>query len=97
MDLDNRQVDIISQSVKELTGQMAQVSLLQIDESSSNSLHIFVELPYPLDAPGLLKSRISGRASYRLGGVNVEVSLSAPNYVCSSVVDFPVSKILLIS
>jgi len=76
------QIDIIRQTVADLAGEGAQVSLFGSrtdDNARGGDIDLFVELPHPVDEPAWLSAKISGRISFRLGGRKVDVILSAPN------------------
>jgi predicted nucleotidyltransferase len=81
MRLNSRQIDVIQQTVSELTGEDATVRLSGSrtdDTARGGDIDLLVEIPHAVENPAWLSARISGRISYLLGGQKVDIVLLAP-------------------
>lgn len=90
MRLSADQITQIRQTVFELAGGDAVVRLFGSradDGGAGGDVDLLVECPSPVDSPALLAARIGGRVSRCMGGRKVDVLLSAPNLLTSTVLD----------
>lgn len=82
MRLNQNQIDIIRQVVKEQLGNGAQVSLFgsRVDgDAKGGDIDLLVKVPQAVDAVAWLSAQLAGRISRRLDGQKVDVILLAPN------------------
>jgi predicted nucleotidyltransferase len=82
MRLTPHEIAIIHQSVAEIAGEDAQVTLFgsRVDDNArGGDIDLLVEIPQFVEEPAWLSARLSGRISFRLGGRKIDILLSAPN------------------
>ena len=82
MRLNQEQIAVICEIVKEIAGPEARVRLFgsRLDDSAKGGdIDLLVELPQPVGNAALLAARLEARLMLRLGGRKVDVLLTAPN------------------
>ena len=82
MRLNQNQISIIRQVVREQLGNEAQVSLFgsRVDDNAKGGdIDLLVTVPQAVDAAAWLGAQLAGRISRRLDGQKVDVVLLAPN------------------